>query len=80
EWKNESDKRKLLEDLVLVQLTKEMESVLSFDWRVKMGKSKYSIMFYKNFHFYSSGSNKDKNTMHSIGVNSDSMFDFIQLH
>ncbi|RZB31414.1 MAG: hypothetical protein AEth_00744 [Candidatus Argoarchaeum ethanivorans] len=38
-----------------------------------------TIMFYKNFHFYSSGSNKDKNTMHSIGVNSDSMFDFIQL-
>ncbi|RZB28853.1 MAG: hypothetical protein AEth_01729 [Candidatus Argoarchaeum ethanivorans] len=27
---------------MLVQLTKEMESVSSFDWRVKMGKSKYS--------------------------------------
>jgi hypothetical protein len=38
-----------------------------------------TLMFYKNFHFYSSGPNKDKNTMHSMGVNSDSMFDFIQL-
>ncbi len=38
-----------------------------------------TIMFYKNFHFYSSGPNKDRNTMHSMGVNSDSMFDFIQL-
>ncbi len=38
-----------------------------------------TIMFYKNFHFYSSGPNKDKNTMHSMGVNSDSMFDFIDL-
>jgi hypothetical protein len=32
-----------------------------------------------NFHFYSSGPNKDKNTMHTMGVNSDSMFDFIEL-
>ncbi len=38
-----------------------------------------TIMLYKNFHFYSSGTNKEKNTMHSMGVNSDSMFDFIQL-
>ncbi len=38
-----------------------------------------TIMFYKNFHFYSSGPNKDKNTMHTIGADSDSMFDFIQL-
>ena len=38
-----------------------------------------TIMFYKNFHFYSSGQNKDKNTMHAMGVNSDSMFDFIEL-
>jgi hypothetical protein len=38
-----------------------------------------TIMFYKNFHFYSSGPNKDKNTMHTMGVNSDSMFDFIEL-
>jgi transposase-like protein/predicted small metal-binding protein len=38
-----------------------------------------TIMFYKNFHFYSSGPNKDKNTMHSMGVASDSMFDFIEL-
>jgi predicted small metal-binding protein len=38
-----------------------------------------TIMFYKNFHFYSSGPNKDKNTMNAMGVNSDSMFDFIQL-
>ncbi|MBE0522348.1 MAG: transposase [Candidatus Methanoperedenaceae archaeon] len=38
-----------------------------------------TIMFYKNFHFYSSGPNKDKNIMYSMGVNSDSMFDFIEL-
>jgi len=38
-----------------------------------------TIMFYKNFHFYYSGQNKDKNTMHAMGVNSDSMFDFIEL-
>lgn len=38
-----------------------------------------AIMFYKISQFYSSGPNKDKNTMHSMGVNSDSMFDFIQL-
>jgi len=38
-----------------------------------------TIMFYKNFHFYSSGPNKDKNTMHTMGVNSDSMFDYIDL-
>jgi hypothetical protein len=38
-----------------------------------------TIMFYKNFHFYSSGQNKDKNTMYAMGVNSDSMFDFIEL-
>ena len=38
-----------------------------------------TIMFYKNFHFFSSGPNKDKNTMHTMGVNSDSMFDFIKL-
>ncbi len=37
------------------------------------------IMFYKNFHFYFSGPNEDKNTMHCMGVDSDSMFDFIQL-
>jgi len=38
-----------------------------------------TIMFYKNFHFYSSGPNKDKNTMQTMGVNSDSMFDYINL-
>ncbi len=38
-----------------------------------------TIMFYKNFHFYSSGPNKDKNTLNAMGVNSDSMFEFIQL-
>ena len=38
-----------------------------------------TIMFYKNFHFYSSGPNKDKNTMHTMGVYSDSMFDYINL-
>ena len=38
-----------------------------------------TIMFYKNFYFISSGPNKDKNTMHIMGVNSDSMFDFIKL-
>ena len=38
-----------------------------------------TIMFYKNFHFYSSGPNKDKNTMIAMGINSESMFDFIQL-
>ena len=38
-----------------------------------------TIMFYKNFHFYSSGPNKDNNTMHTMGVNSDSMFDYIDL-
>lgn len=38
-----------------------------------------TIMFYKNFHFFSSGPNKDKNTMHTMGINSDSMFDFIKL-
>ncbi len=36
-------------------------------------------MFYKNFYFYSSGPNKDKNTLLSMRINSDSMFDFIQL-
>jgi len=38
-----------------------------------------TIMFYKNFHFFSSGPNKDKNIMHTMGINSDSMFDFIKL-
>lgn len=38
-----------------------------------------TIMFYKNFHFYSSGPNKDRNIMYSMGVSSDSMFDYIQL-
>ena len=38
-----------------------------------------TVMFYKNFHFYSSGPNKDRNTMYAIGVNSDSMFDYIEL-
>ena len=38
-----------------------------------------TIMFYKNFHFYSSGPNKDKNTMYTLGINSDSMYDFIDL-
>lgn len=37
------------------------------------------LLCYKNFHFFSSGPNKDKNTMHTMGVNSDSMFDFIKL-
>jgi len=36
-----------------------------------------TIMFYKNFYFYSSGPNKDRNIMYSMGVNSDSMFDCI---
>ncbi len=38
-----------------------------------------TVMFYKNFYFYSSGPNKDKNAMHSMGVNSDTMFGFIYL-
>lgn len=38
-----------------------------------------TIMFYKNVHFYSSGPNKDKNTLIAMGINSESMFDFIQL-
>jgi len=38
-----------------------------------------TLMFYKNFHFYSSGPNKDKNTMIAMGTNSESIFDFIQL-
>jgi hypothetical protein len=38
-----------------------------------------TLMFYKNFHYYSSGPNKDQNIMISMGINSESMFDFIQL-
>jgi hypothetical protein len=38
-----------------------------------------TLMFYKNFHFYSSGPNKDKNIMYTLGINSDSMFDYIEL-
>jgi len=38
-----------------------------------------TLMFYKNFHFYSSGPNKDKNIMHTMGVYSDTMFDYIDL-
>jgi hypothetical protein len=34
-----------------------------------------TIMFYKNFHFYSSGPNKDNNTMHTMGVDSDSIME-----
>jgi hypothetical protein len=38
-----------------------------------------TLMFYKNFHYFSSGPNKDQNIMISMGINSESMFDFIQL-
>jgi transposase-like protein len=38
-----------------------------------------TLMFSKNFHYYSSGPNKDQNIMISMGINSESMFDFIQL-
>lgn len=38
-----------------------------------------TIMLYKNFHFFSSGPRKDKNIMQTIGVDADSMFDFIKL-
>ncbi len=38
-----------------------------------------TIMFYKNVHFYSSGPNKDKNILIAMGINSESIFDFIQL-
>jgi hypothetical protein len=38
-----------------------------------------TIMFYKNFHYYSSGPNKDQNIMLSMGINSESMFDYMQL-
>ena len=38
-----------------------------------------TLMFYKNFHYFSSGPNKDQNIMLSMGINSESMFDFIQL-
>jgi hypothetical protein len=46
-----------------------------------MSRKVYIIlnMRYKNFHFYSSGPNKDKNTMNTMGINSDSMFDYINL-
>jgi hypothetical protein len=38
-----------------------------------------TIMFYKKVHFYSSGPNKDKNILIAMGINLESMFDFIQL-
>jgi hypothetical protein len=38
-----------------------------------------TLMFYKNFHYFSSGPNKDQNILLSMGINSESMFDFIQL-
>jgi len=38
-----------------------------------------TLMFYKNVHYYSSEPNKDQNIMLSMGINSESMFDFIQL-
>jgi len=38
-----------------------------------------TLMFYKNFHFFSSGSNKDKNIFHTMGLNYDSMFEIIKL-
>jgi len=38
-----------------------------------------TLMFYKNFHFYSSGPKKDKNIMHTMGIYSDSMFDYIDM-
>ncbi len=38
-----------------------------------------TLMFYKNFHFFSSGPNKDKNIFHTMGINYDSMFEVLKL-